>query len=174
MQKLQFRKATTFEATAIWAILQQAILRRKADGSNQWQDGYPNLDVVYKDIEKGRGYVLAENKTILGYCAIACNDEPEYVNLKGEWLSDSDFVVLHRLAISETHLGKGYAQTIFSYVELFAIENKIYSIKADTNFDNYVMLFLFDKLGFSYCGEVFFRGSPRKAFEKKLLFRFSN
>jgi hypothetical protein len=27
-------------------ILQQAIARRKADGSNQWQDGYPNPEVI--------------------------------------------------------------------------------------------------------------------------------
>jgi hypothetical protein len=30
----------------IWIILQQAIARRKADGSNQWQDGYPNPEVI--------------------------------------------------------------------------------------------------------------------------------
>jgi hypothetical protein len=33
-------------------ILQQAIARRKADGSNQWQDGYPNPEVILNDITK--------------------------------------------------------------------------------------------------------------------------
>jgi hypothetical protein len=31
---------------------QQAIARRKADGSNQWQDGYPNPEVILNDITK--------------------------------------------------------------------------------------------------------------------------
>ena len=42
------------------------------------------------------------------------------------------------------------------------------SLRADTNFDNAPMLHLFEKLGYKYCGEVTFRGTPRKAFEKKL------
>ena len=40
--------------------------------------------------------------------------------------------------------------------------------KLDTNFDNAPMLKILDKLGYTYCGEVFFRGSARKAFEKIL------
>ena len=47
-----FRKATITDAPKIWIILQQAILRRKADGSNQWQDGYPNPEIIQQDIEK--------------------------------------------------------------------------------------------------------------------------
>ena len=42
----------------IWEILQQAIVRRKADNSNQWQDGYPNPEVIKSDIEKKAGFVL--------------------------------------------------------------------------------------------------------------------
>lgn len=36
------RKAVANEASIIWEILAAAIQRRKADGSDQWQDGYPN------------------------------------------------------------------------------------------------------------------------------------
>jgi hypothetical protein len=31
------------------------------------------------------------------------------------------------------------------------------------------MLKLFEKLGYQYCGEVYFRGSARKAFEKVII-----
>jgi len=44
------RKALPSEAEIIWNILQQAIERRRKDGSRQWQDGYPNLEVVKMDI----------------------------------------------------------------------------------------------------------------------------
>lgn len=162
----QFRKATASEIHQIWNILQKAIQRRKEDGSNQWQDGYPNPDVIQKDIEKGAGFVLTQNEKIIGYTAVMINDEPEYANITGKWLTNDDFVVFHRVAISEEYLGKGLSKTILNFIEEFTLNNQIYSIKADTNFDNIAMLKVFEKLGYKFCGEVYFRGSARKAFEK--------
>jgi GNAT superfamily N-acetyltransferase len=163
-----FRKATLNEGSAIWAILQDAIERRKADGSAQWQDGYPNPTVVAQDIEHGQGFVLLDGEEIVGYTAVLINDEPAYANIEGKWLSDADFVVFHRVAISATHLGKGLSKVMLSEIERFASANNIRSVRADTNFDNAAMLKLFDRAGYSYCGEVYFRGSARKAFEKVL------
>lgn len=168
LTNLHIRKAIQSEIPEIWTLLQKAILRRKADGSNQWQDGYPNPEVILKDINKDSAYVLIQGNSIIGYCAIVINDEPEYQNIEGKWLTNDDFVVFHRLAISENHLGKGLAKMMFQFIEEFAITNKINSIKADTNFDNFAMLHLFERLDYTYCGEVYFRGSPRKAFEKTL------
>jgi GNAT superfamily N-acetyltransferase len=168
MMENNFRKANIADVPTIWTILKQAIARRKADGSNQWQDGYPNEDVILSDIKKGAGFVLTESEKIVGYCAILINDEPEYANIQGEWQTNGDFVVYHRVAIAENYLGKGLAQKMLKFIEAFALENKIYSIKADTNFDNGAMLALFEKLDYVYCGEVYLRGSARKAFEKVL------
>lgn len=163
-----FRKANLDELEPIWAILKQGIARRKKEGSNQWQDGYPNPAVIKNDIEKDAGFILAEGDTIIGYCAILINDEPEYERIEGKWLTHDDFVVFHRVAISEHHLGKNLSKKMLNYIEDFARNNDIYSIKADTNFDNIAMLKIFERMEYAYCGEVYFRGSPRKAFEKVL------
>jgi GNAT superfamily N-acetyltransferase len=163
-----FRKAQMSEASQIWEILQQAILRRKEDGSTQWQDGYPNLQVVHNDIEKDQAFVLVEEKTIVGYSAVIINYEPAYDKIEGKWLTTDDFVVIHRVAISERHLGKGLAKMIIPYVEDYALKNDIYSIKADTNFDNIAMIKIFEKMGYTLCGLVYLRESPRKAYEKVL------
>lgn len=169
MENITFKKAILSDAGAIWQILQDAIKRRKDDGSNQWQDGYPNLEVVKNDILKGFGYVLLNNNEIIGYVAILINNEPEYANIKGAWLSNLDFIVFHRVAIANNKIGKGYAKQIFLFIEDFARSQNITSIKADTNFDNYAMLKLFNNMGYVYCGEVTFRGSPRRAYEKILI-----
>lgn len=166
--KHHFRKATHTEITPIWTILQQAIMRRKKDGSKQWQDGYPNLEVVKNDIEKEQGFVLLQGEEIIGYAAILINDEPAYDALEGNWVNTDNFVVLHRLALSEHQLGKGLAKKIMEYAADFALQNKIYNIKADTNFDNIAMIKIFENTGYTFCGEVFFRGSPRKAYQKVL------
>lgn len=162
----QFRKATREDIPFIWNIFQSAILRRKKDGSNQWQDGYPNPEVIEEDIKKDAGYVLMLEEEIAGYVAILINDEPEYAKIEGSWLSNEDFVVFHRVAIAEQWIGKGLAKELLEQVEIFARNCGIRSIKADTNFDNLPMLRLFEKMGYIYCGEVHFRGSARKAFEK--------
>jgi len=163
-----FRKAVISDIPQIWKIIEQAIVRRKNDGSEQWQDGYPNEDVIKQDIKKGIGYVITLDNTLAGYAAILFNDEPAYEKLKGTWLTNGDFAVVHRVAISDDYLGKGLAQKIFLYTEDLAIDNNIFSIKVDTNFDNIPMLKILEKLGYTYCGEVTFRGSARKAFEKTL------
>lgn len=164
----QFRKANLLEAPEIWDILQDAILRRKADGSNQWQDGYPNPEIIKIDIEKGIGFVLLENNSIIGYCAVLINDEPEYANIQGKWITDTDFVVVHRIAIATSHLGKNLSKKIIEFIEDFALNHQIYSIKVDTNHDNFAMMKIFEKAGFVFCGIVHFRGSPRRAYEKVL------
>lgn len=163
-----FRKASSADIPQIWIILQQAILRRKNDGSLQWQDGYPNEAVVRADTEKEIGLVLTDGEIIVGYTAILFNDEPAYDDLQGTWLTNGDFAVVHRLAISDAYIGKGLAQKIMQFTEDVARRNTIFSIKVDTNFDNIPMLKIFEKLDYTFCGEVSFRGSPRKAFEKKL------
>ena len=163
-----FRKARIEDLPDIWEILKSAINRRKQDGSNQWQDGYPNPTVIRNDIDRGSGYVLTAEDVIVAYCSLLVSDEPAYADIQGKWLTDGDFVVYHRVAVADKYLGKGFAQQLLQHVETFARQQHIPSIRADTNFDNPGMLRLFEKLGYQYCGEVTFRGTPRKAFEKVL------
>lgn len=162
------RKAEASDIPKIWDILQQAILRRKKDGSTQWQDGYPNLEVLKIDIDKGYGYVLLEEQNVMGYFAIVINYEPEYLNIEGKWLSNSEFIVIHRIAIDENYIGKNLSASIIQMAEDIAKNENIFSIKVDTNHDNFPMLKIFEKCGFSFCGIVYFRGSPRRAYEKLL------
>ncbi len=161
------RKATLPEIPAIWIILQQAIARRKQDGSDQWQNGYPNPQIVEDDIHKGWGYVIEENEKVIAYAAIIFGIEPAYNDLKGKWLTYGDYVVVHRVATSNAVKGKGIGLKLFEMVEDLAIENKVYSVKVDTNFDNVPMLKILENLKYTYCGEVFFEG-PRRAYEKVL------
>ena len=160
--------ATQNDSARIWEILQQAILRRKQDGSRQWQDGYPNPDVIRQDIERNAGYILTDGDAIAGYAAILVNDEPAYAVIEGAWLTNGDFVVVHRVAIADSHVGRGLAKTLFLLVEQLTADRGINSIKVDTNFDNPAMMHILDGLDYKYCGEVFFRGSARRAYEKVL------
>lgn len=162
------RKVNFSEAPAIWNILQEAIEQRKQDGSDQWQHGYPNEQTVHDDITNGYAYVLINDEMMVAYAAIIFGIEPAYNDIKGKWLTDRDYVVIHRVATSNAVKGKGIATHLFKLIEDLCLEQKVYSIKVDTIFDNIPMLKILDKLSYTYCGEIFFSGAPRKAYEKVL------
>jgi len=168
---MTLRKATFSEQPIIWHILQQAIAQRKQDGSKQWQNGYPNEQTVHDDITNGYAYVLVEDDVIVAYAAIIFGVEPAYNDIQGSWITHDDYVVVHRVGTSDAVKGRGVATRLFSAIEDLCIQQKVYSIKVDTNFDNAPMLRILDKLNYVYCGEIFFEGDPRKAFEKVLFNR---
>ena len=111
---------------------------------------------------------MIKDGTIVGYTAVIINYEPAYEAIEGRWLTNDDFVVVHRVAVSEKHLGKGLSKVLLEFIEQFALNRNINSIKADTNFDNPAMIKVFENLGYVYCGEVYFRGNARRAYEKVL------
>ena len=162
------RKASPTEQPEIWEILQQAIEQRKKDGSTQWQNGYPNEQTIQKDVENGSAFVVVDQLSIIAYLAIVTGIEPSYIHIKGQWLSDEDYLTVHRVAVSDAVKGKGIATSLFKMIEEFAIEQKIYSIRVDTNFDNVPMLKILDKLAYVYCGEIVAHEAPRRAFEKRI------
>lgn len=165
---MTLRKAKENEIPVIWEILQQAIEQRRKDGSKQWQDGYPNPATVQSDLQKGYGHVLVDNNTIIAYAAIIFDIEPAYEAIEGKWLTNGPYAVIHRVATSNLVKGKGMATQLFKLIEDLCISKKVYSIKVDTNFDNVPMLKIMDRLQYTYCGEVYFRGSARRAYEKVL------
>ena len=162
------RKAILLEKDIIWTILQAAIARRKADGSSQWQNDYPNLKTIENDIKSGIGYVLVENETIIAYTAILFEPEPAYEVIDGQWLTNGKYVTIHRVATAPSEIGKGIATKLFTLIEYLAIKNDFFSIKVDTNFDNLPMLKIMKNLAYTHCGEVLLQGAPRMAFEKIL------
>ena len=167
----QIRVATTNDIEVIWNLLQQGIEKRRVEGSNQWQDGYPNRDVVMNDVKYQYGIVVEnESSEIIAYIAMIADIEPAYEEIIGDWISPNSekYVVFHRLIVDQYKSIKGLATWILKEVEQLVLSKRIHSIKVDTNFDNVGMLRVFEKLGYQYCGKVYFRGSERLAFEKTI------
>lgn len=165
---MTLREATLADIHSVWEILQQAIERRRQDGSNQWQDGYPNKEVVRSDIANGSAYVLTTGGKVVAYAAIIFGIEPAYDNIDGEWLTDGAYVVVHRVAVSNAVVGQGVATHLFGMVEQLSVRKGVYSVKVDTNFDNAPMLKILSNLGYIYCGEVVYESGLRLAYEKVL------
>lgn len=163
---MEFRKAGTKDVPVIMHLIEEAKVFLRQKGVDQWQNGYPNEEAVLTDVKEGVGYVLVtENKTI-GYACISFAGEPCYDDLKGNWLSQQPYAVIHRMTIDNAYKGRGLAGAFFDFAKTLCIQRGICSMKVDTDADNKMMQRVLKKEGFTYCGTVCFDNSEKIAFEK--------
>lgn len=163
---MEFRKAEKNDMVRIMELIRQAKAFLKANGVDQWQDGYPEQRDIEGDIRDGIGYVLTDDDVIIAYTGIDFRGEPAYKSLRGQWLNEEPYAVIHRTAVDNAVKGKGLAQHLFAQAERIARERGVYNIRIDTDEDNKIMRHVIEKRGFVYCGVVIFADSPKIAFQK--------
>lgn len=165
--KYIFRKAVVHDIGRIMQIIDQAKEQMQREGSDQWNRNYPIEADIAGDISRSDGYVLqTSDGIIIAYGAAVFTGEPAYSGIRGKWLSDSRYVVLHRLAVADEVKGKGVAYVFIQEVESLAAGKGVRSFRIDTRNDNVRMLRVISRLGFTYCGEIYYLHGSRMAFEK--------
>jgi N-acetylglutamate synthase-like GNAT family acetyltransferase len=165
-EKIIFRQADYSDRERIERIILQAKEQMRLMNSRQWQEGYPNMENIVSDIENGYGYVLSKEDNVIAYAAVIFDGETAYNELHGKWMSDFPYVVVHRLAVADEVKNKGVATYFMQEIEKLSREKGIKSFRADTNFDNIYMQKIFYALDFVFCGQVYYNGNPRRAYEK--------
>lgn len=129
---------------------------------DQWTNGYPQKELIQKDIEKSQSYV-AENEGGIPVCVFAFIEGPDptySVVYDGQWKDDKPYYVIHRIAVAENR--KGIASFVYDWALSQAAE-----IRIDTHRDNIPMQNALRKNGFDYCGIVhLLNGDERLAFQK--------
>ena len=166
MSEYLFREARETDLGAIERILADAVDRMLREGKQQWNEQYPTAIHVLDDMRRHVGYVMERNGVVAAYGAVVFSGEPAYDRLRGDWLSDGRYVVVHRLAVSQDVQGRGLGRRFLAAVEHLAASQGIGSFRIDTNFDNSRMLSLLERTGFAYCGKINYESGERLAFEK--------
>lgn len=165
----QLRKATKIDLGRCWEIISQATLQMLKEKKHQWDETYPTIEHILTDIDSENAYVLCDSDNqIVVYGAVVFSGEPSYKIITGKWLSEQEYVVVHRLAVAKEMRGLGLATFFLEKVEEVSIEKGIHSFKIDTNYDNYSMQQLLKKCGFTYCGDIIYLHGARLAYEKLL------
>lgn len=167
---MDFRKANKTDINEIMDIIQQAQAYFKTSGIDQWQNNYPNEQTISNDIDKGNSYVLTKDNQVVATAAIIFDKDITYDNIyEGQWLSDNEYAVIHRIAVDNRYKGLGLATEIIKKVEQFCANNGVKSIRIDTHEQNLSMQRLLKKSDFKYCGVIYLQeGNKRIAFEKIL------
>lgn len=144
----------------------------KDSGINQWQDGYPNEEVLLEDIRKRQSYVAEEGRRLIGTAVLSLEKESTYEKIeKGEWLTgqEANYLVIHRIATHSDYKRHGTAGFFLKKAEELAREHGGGSIRIDTHPDNKIMQNWLKKNGFSYCGWIWLVNKDlRYAYEKLL------
>ncbi len=165
---MNFRRSNKNDINKIMEMIEEAKEYFKSNNIDQWQDGYPNYQVILDDINKGYSFVFIENDNIVASVAVSFEGENTYNKIyEGQWLSIQSYCVIHRLVVDSRLKGNGISSKIIKKIEEICLENNIHSIKIDTHKENLSMQKLLKKNNFSYCGIIYLEGkAPRVAFEK--------
>ena len=95
----QFRQARMEDLDEIMMVIDEARAFIASIGIDQWQDGYPQRDVIEADLRQGIGYVLYDGG-IGAYAAMMLTEEPCYRNIDGAWLTqEGEYATMHRTAV---------------------------------------------------------------------------
>lgn len=163
---IDIRIAAETDFSAIMELIKQAKEYLKGLNIDQWQDGYPNENIILKDIADRNGYVLTDSGTVTGYVCISFDGDENYSVIEGQWRSEQPYAVIHRITISDECKGKGLSALMFQFTETLCKVKGIHSIKVDTHEKNTAMKHILAKNNYEYCGIIQFRNCERIGFEK--------
>ena len=167
---MKFRKSVETDINDIMNIIRQAQDYFKEQEINQWQDNYPNNCTISNDIANKNSYVLLKDNKIVATVAISFDGEKTYDSIyEGEWISNNEYAVIHRIAVDNTYKGLGLSSEIIKHAQELCLNKGVHSIKVDTHEENISMQKLLEKNKFKYCGIIYLEdGNKRIAFEKIL------
>lgn len=166
---MEIRRTELKDMTRVIELIELAKKYFKGANIDQWQNGYPNEESILDDIKNDISYVVEEKNEIVGTAVISFDEDPNYKEIEGQWISNESYGVLHRVAIDPSYKGLGIGSKIIEHAENEAIKKKINFLRIDTHEDNISMRKLIVKNKFNYCGIIYVIDKmPRLAFEKKV------
>ena len=165
---MEIHKSRIEDIEKMMCVIHEAQESMHANGIPQWQDGYPNEEVISWDIQTGNSYVLVEDGNVIGTAYIVAGYEPNYDYIEeGKWLNDHPYVVVHRIAISKDYKGKDCARQLMVFAESVAGMHHLHDIRIDTHHQNLPMRKFLSKLGYHACGTVYLKnGDKRIAYQR--------
>ena len=153
------RNAVTADLNEIEKIYEYARGFMAANGNpTQWQNGYPQRDMLEDDVAQGKLYVVLDDGKIVGVFMYVIGNDPTYSYIEdGDWMSDEIYGTIHRIASCKSG--------VFAAALEFC-RSRCNHVRVDTHADNKPMQHLAEKYGFQRCGTIYVEdGTPRIAYE---------
>ena len=165
---ITLKPAAAEDIDAALSMIRQGQAHLKAQGIDQWQNGYPDRARLEQDVQEEIGFIITNDQEIAGYLCIVLTGEPAYDIIQGNWVSDGSYGVIHRIVFSDAARGRGFSSRVFELAENYCRDRQIPSLRIDTHADNHKMQHILSKNGFTFCGIVEYTSGLRRAYEKLL------
>ncbi len=157
MKNIIFRRSELEDLNYINEIFEDAKKFMKTLHIDQWQNGYPNQDIIKDDIAKNISYVALVHGEVAGTIVVSFNQEFGYDNIyDGHWVRDEKepYGTIHRFAVNNKFRGMDISKFLIQEVQKICLEKNIDNLRADTHKGNIVMQKVLIKNAFKYCGKI--------------------
>lgn len=148
------------------ALISACIQHMESEGIHQWDNVYPNSDLIAADIANSTLYVATIDRECCGIIVLNDNQSPEYNSV--DWSYEGNrILVVHRLTVLPHWQRKGVASSLMDFAERFADENGYEAIRLDAFTGNPGAVALYERRGYRKAGVVRFRKGLFYCFERE-------
>ena len=157
MSLVYIKRATLTALPQIMAIIDHAKAQLKADGSPQWQDGYPDTATLTQDISAQQCWLLMVDDQIAGTATMITGNDANYREIQnGAWINTTDpYATVHRIAIGPGFGGQHLSHYFFSNLISQAYRDGVRNFRIDTHDLNKRMQAVVTSLGYQYRGKIY-------------------
>ena len=150
---MNIRKAKTNELNQIMEVYHSCVKGMIALGIDQWDESYPNRQVIEKDLEIGDYYVVIINNEIVSGIKINTKQDPTYLTIDCQDKTNN-FMVVHRLCAKTSVWSKGVGKQMMEFAENLALKNKHISMRLDTYINNPKAIAFYKRIGYKQLGHI--------------------
>jgi ribosomal protein S18 acetylase RimI-like enzyme len=165
---MKLKLAKIDDLNIIDEIFKNAIENMVKNNIFQWDEIYPNRNILEDDILKKQMYKIIIDHNIVSVFVLNKECDKEYSN--GDWeYSGNDFMVLHRLCVNNKYQNKGFGTKTMLSIENYLKNKSVKSIRLDAFSKNLIALKLYNKLEYKKAGEANWRKGIFYLFEKNFI-----
>ena len=160
-----FEKAQDGDKDEVMQLLNAARENMKENGLDQWDEIYPAISDVAKDIKEETLTLVKQGGKLVAVYTL--NKHQDVAYKFGDFKDNSDnFIVLHRLCVKPEYRGMGIAARTLRHIDEEALKEGFSSIRLDVFTKNPRAVKLYESAGYSYAGDAYFRKGKFLLMEK--------
>lgn len=160
---MNYRLATIDDFQEIIGIYRSAIDAMNADGIMQWDEIYPTVDDIRKDIDTQEMYVGLKDSRICVAYTLNKESDAQYQN--ASWDGGINYIVVHRLCVAPKFQHQHIARDTMQHIHNECREYGIKTVRLDAFTENPYALALYENLGYQKRGEAVWRKGKFNLYE---------
>lgn len=166
---MEIKQASSYDLVEVLYLLRECVADMNQKGFKHWNNSYPGIELIKKDIESGSLFFYKEKGIAKGMITLTEESLEEYQEIN--WKDNSGKALfMQRLAVHPLWQGQGIAKALVEFAEKKAKEDGYSTLRLDVFGGGESATKVCDETGFSQSGEYHskFQKTPYLCYEKSL------